>query len=431
MLLIIRKKCVIFRFRYSFVKEQIGDHGNKLQTILTQSQGVQEGLTSMLRWLDETDGDVSLDRPLPLNKDKLTDLLKQQRVTQADIERNKPAIAALIAEGENLLAKDPSNHKLRQHLDDLKRRYDQLSDRNADWGEKLTSTNERLEKVNEEMVRLGLNLEPTLDGLSSGELLKQDLNSFAPEVRKYSEDLNLNKADLERLRDLYESLVESGNVVESAAIREKLRSLESKFEDAEKLVEERTQQVQQRSVHFAEYDEQKSKVDSFLKLMEDEVDRFAPVGLNLNVLNRQSDDLVPYTEKHQRFRPEIDSVEQLGYEYHRMVNGDTQPDGKSNGHFLIAMFLDFNFERFSTFTGSKSPAGSFLASPGSTTSSGFSSYDNMSALAGEKRKLHFSCFSVSIYDSFFFLFRFITDSTRSCRNETSVRSYRATIKRSQ
>lgn len=71
--------------RYSQLEAMLTDRSNLLHTALTESQTVQGGLDSLLRWLEDTE--ATLNRleertPISLRKEHLADVMQQYKVRQ-------------------------------------------------------------------------------------------------------------------------------------------------------------------------------------------------------------------------------------------------------------------------------------------------------------------------------------------------------------
>lgn len=60
-------------FRYLLMTESLQNRANALQALHTQSQGVRQGMDDMLQWLGATENELSVAKPLPLDKDKLAE----------------------------------------------------------------------------------------------------------------------------------------------------------------------------------------------------------------------------------------------------------------------------------------------------------------------------------------------------------------------
>ena len=88
--------------RYNNLDTQIQQRNQQLQSALTKSQGVQDSLDSLLRWLDETERSVHRMEKgtiLVVKKEPLVDNLREQKVlvmTQASHVEN------MSGESENL-----------------------------------------------------------------------------------------------------------------------------------------------------------------------------------------------------------------------------------------------------------------------------------------------------------------------------------------
>ena len=68
--------------KYSFMEGQLADRSNQLQSALTQSHSVQDGINDLLRWLDQAERktNVVINTPIRVKKEALMEMLQEQKV---------------------------------------------------------------------------------------------------------------------------------------------------------------------------------------------------------------------------------------------------------------------------------------------------------------------------------------------------------------
>ena len=68
--------------KYSFMEAQLADRSNQLQSALTQSHSVQDGISDLLRWLDQAERKTNMviNTPVRVKKEALLEMLQEQKV---------------------------------------------------------------------------------------------------------------------------------------------------------------------------------------------------------------------------------------------------------------------------------------------------------------------------------------------------------------
>ncbi len=64
------------------MEAQLADRSNQLQSALTQSHSVQDGISDLLRWLDQAERKTNMviNTPVRVKKEALLEMLQEQKV---------------------------------------------------------------------------------------------------------------------------------------------------------------------------------------------------------------------------------------------------------------------------------------------------------------------------------------------------------------
>ena len=83
------------------------------------SQGAQEQMESLLRWLDDSEDLFANLRPVSVDRQQLSEQAQAHRVVNADIDNQRAQVDAMCEAAE-------SKPQLREHVEDMLDRYDNL-----------------------------------------------------------------------------------------------------------------------------------------------------------------------------------------------------------------------------------------------------------------------------------------------------------------
>ncbi|XP_071483778.1 microtubule-actin cross-linking factor 1, isoforms 6/7-like [Diadema antillarum] len=312
--------------RYGQLEAMLTDRNNLLQTALTESQSIQDGLDSLLRWLEDTEATLNrLEQrtPISLRKELLADLIQQYRKLLTDIENRKPSVDAINKSADKLMSttNDPAMARaLQSKLASLNSRYEQLAGPARASADFLQRLSDRLGRVHEEVDTLEDWLIPTLDLLKAPDFGRKDLTELATVLQNTQTQTDRNKPQYTEIHQLADELLKERRVSDPAALNLILQNLDDNWQDLQELLAFRSRQLEERRAAQQAYNNSLKDVSSWLISVERRFNSFKPVAKELVEIKSQYDELKPLRKEVNEYRPNVDELNEQGTRLDTMLH---------------------------------------------------------------------------------------------------------------
>ncbi len=174
--------------RYAALEAGVNDWLEELQRALSQSQGVQENLDMLEKWLEEVENkDYILEQGtvIPARRDPILEQIENTKMLEDDIANHKPAIDAVNRAVQDLIrtGNDRDATRLSDKLDKINNRYRKVSVSTKDHHAGLQSLADKLGEFEREVDDLEDWLLPDLENLESLDIMQQDVGDTANAIR--------------------------------------------------------------------------------------------------------------------------------------------------------------------------------------------------------------------------------------------------------
>ncbi|KAF8783432.1 Dystonin like protein [Argiope bruennichi] len=357
---------------YNNLCNVVNGKSNELQMALLHSQDIQDGLDSILKWLDDAESNLrNQSRPVSLIKEKLEEQIQTHKMMLSDIDGQKSTLDAVNDSARELL--NSSNQRLAKKIES-----------------KLKEVNVRFEKLCEKAQKRSDLLEEVCKALSSfsssANRFEEWLAAMFELTRKKEFDSNIGEDIInqkEAKSDEFEEILRSGktlvnkrDVTDTAVIKDRMKALEQQWKELGDFVAEQNRRNKEKMEQQSAYEALRTKVLEWLTSMEFKVDGLEPVALDKEVLRRQSMEIKALVKEHSDYGATIDKVNDLGNSYDAVLRGENprhfsgSPTRKSSSPTRMSPTKHRRSPDFG------SPSGRGMQSPLSSISSGFSSSRN-------------------------------------------------------
>ena len=283
-----------FAERLAAVTTDTTAKSNELQTALVESQGVQEGLDSILAWMKEAEGNMNRMKPISLSQDGLNNQIQELQMMRTDLESHLPSVESVNKSGLEMMKSCSDPRKARamdNKLKDLNARIDQLAIRCKERGEDVEEVIEKLADYNEGVRRCKEWLEPMLKTLNSPATSELDTQLYKEKIAEIADDAKHKKGDMVALRRAGRLLIESDKTGNVGPVKDSLEKLEKSWEDFQDALEQKQKEADVREQQSNKYDEQRADVTAWLFNMENTVDNLDPVAIDVEVIEVQVEEL--------------------------------------------------------------------------------------------------------------------------------------------
>ncbi|XP_028982177.1 microtubule-actin cross-linking factor 1 isoform X2 [Diachasma alloeum] len=371
----------ILEDKYRQLSNALAEKCQELDTALVQSQGVQDALDSLVAWLNNVESQFkNMQRPASLNKDRLEEQQREQRMLQSDLDSHRPSVEAISASAQDLLI-NSSNARVAKRIEgklkDVQSRYEKLMDKSLRRGEFLEEIAQALHDFSRETAQFDTWYSHMIEILESRELSKLDVSEYESKMAQLVDKREDQRGNFEDLIRNGKNLVGKKDITDAAHIRDKIKAVETQWRELNNLLDEKQRLSKSRAEQLGAYEKLRDQVLDWLTRTENRVTRLQPVAVDLERLKVQTDELKPIQKEYRDYGNTIDKVNDLGIVYDSLLKerGESPPRRRGSASPTKRTSINSPLRRTSQDGRSPSPTKSYAVqspvSPGG--SSGFSS----------------------------------------------------------
>lgn len=313
--------------RYNQLLESLGDRCKLLDTALVQSQGVQDALDGLANWVNQTEDKFTLNfRPASLIKERLQEQIREHRLLLADLESHQASIESVTASSNDLTATASNARiakKIQDKLQSVVAKYEKLYDKAIKRGEFLDETLAQLNRFNDDSSNLETELCHIQDALENRDLVLLPVEELSTRMLELARIKDQIRPLFEECVHLGKELVGKRDVTDTGPVRDRVKALENQWRNLDISINEKAKLTQQRAEQHKAYENLKSQVLLWLTSIENRTNGLSPVAIDLNVINRQIDELKPLAKEHRDYAPTIDKLNDLGTQYDLLIRPES------------------------------------------------------------------------------------------------------------
>lgn len=280
--------------RLGDVNAAITDRSNALQTALVQSQGVQEGLDSLLGWVKDAEQNLNSMKPISLDKDVLNDQMQELQMLKSDVESHVPSMESVNQSAYDMIesSKDDSTAKdVSEKLKDLNSRFEKVAEKCKEREEDLSEVSDKLVEFLEFVKKYEDWIEPALKNLESKETAQLDTALFKEHIQEVKLDSEEKANELEAIKNLGQDLVQSDLTGDVREVKDKVAECQKKWGVLTDSLKDREQEAEDREKQAGQFDDLGEEIKRWLTEMEAKVDNLEPVAIDVEIIAKQIEEL--------------------------------------------------------------------------------------------------------------------------------------------
>ncbi|KAL3854341.1 hypothetical protein ACJMK2_013614, partial [Sinanodonta woodiana] len=277
----VRHICAGLRRKHADFSEEVINKEQALDDAMSKQQSVVNRLEGLKSWIYEVDNRLDETSPISLDKDKLGQQLRDQRLLNVEIDSNKAHVERFAKE-----VPDMSKENAQELLYDLTERISEIE-------QKAENRTKELEEVSGSVTELEGNIAEldnwVTEAVESLKSKKKGANQKALKARVDTlyEEKREKEFDMENLRGLASRLIEDSRVMDQCALKESLADVESRWHELTELL------VQQVSL------EALTEVDGMLRYLdkaENAINTAEPISMDPETLSVQLRDHMSFND---------------------------------------------------------------------------------------------------------------------------------------
>ena len=266
---------------------------NTLQTSLVQSQGIQEGMNSLLSWLKDTNAVFAKMRPASLNSESLMEQMREFQAVKRDIESHIPSVDSITQKVHNLSQTgEPDVARIvNQKHQDLNSQFDALMEKCKERAEDLQDVTTKLGEFHNTARAVDDWIVPSIETLESRDGRPQDLAHLKEKLNEIEKELDPKAAEVESIRRMGVGLIEHPKTTDVAEVKNILATLERNWFDVTEIIDQKRQEVSFQGEQLDHYQRLKQLVLAWLAKTEMRLDKLEPVAVDVEAVAKQIEEL--------------------------------------------------------------------------------------------------------------------------------------------
>ncbi|XP_076765745.1 dystonin-like protein short stop isoform X8 [Xylocopa sonorina] len=321
--------------KYKQLTNAIAEKCQELDAALVRSQGVQDALDSLVLWLNNIESQFkNIQRPASLQKDRLEEQQRDQRLLQADLDSHRLSVEAIASSAHDLLT-NSSNARIAKRiegkLNDVQSRFEKLMDKSLRRGEFLDEIAQALSDFLVEATKFDSWYAHMIEALESRDLSKLDVTEYDSKMLGLMDKREDQRSNFEDLIRNGKNLISKKDVTDVAQIRDKIKALESQWKEVNNLIDEKQRLSKSRAEQLSAYEKLRDQVIDWLTRTESKVQGLEPVAVDVDKLKRQADELKPIQKEYRDYGNTVDKVNDLGIAYDGLLKERTESPTRRRG----------------------------------------------------------------------------------------------------
>ncbi|XP_022123578.2 dystonin isoform X29 [Pieris rapae] len=311
--------------RYKEMSDAVAGKCGELESALLQCQGIQDAAETQANWLNQAENNYKTQtKPASLIRERLEEQIREQRISQAEVEGRRAALGQLQAAAREA-ALTPSNariaNKLEQRAQDIFSRYEKLVERVTKRGHFLDEVMSELSQFNQLASRLEA-AHAQLSELDSRDLARMSSDELASRLADLAHSRDKQMPLVEECLRLGKQLVAKKDVTDTHVVRDRMKAIENQWRDFNTSLEEKQKLSKQKSDQLNQYETLRSQVLEWLQSIENRINHLRPVAIDMDVIKQQHDELRPLAKEYRDYSITIDKLNEAGAAYEALSRGD-------------------------------------------------------------------------------------------------------------
>jgi DNA repair exonuclease SbcCD ATPase subunit len=163
----------------------------------------------------------------------------------------------------------------------------------------------------------------TVDILESPELLKLDADESAAKIDEIIRRKDQMKPQFDEMIRNGKALVTKKDVTDTNPCKDTIKELEEKWRELGDILGERQASNRARKQSLNAYEALREQVNAWLTKMESRIEDLDPIAVDLDMINKQVNDIKPLMQEYTGYSKTIDKVNELGMQYDSIMRGSS------------------------------------------------------------------------------------------------------------
>lgn len=311
--------------RYDALRVMMNERCADLDSALVASQGVQDALANIDSWLDSTNAALAqIMKPASLIRDRLDEQIRQLMVLQSDVASHQPSIHKMYESAQQFIQSSSNvreTKKIETKVKEVQKKFETLVKTIQTREMFFNEVSTVLELFTNQVESFEIWYLETIDFLESKELLQMDADESASKIEELVRRKEQMKPQYDEMIKNGKALVTKKDVTDTNPCKETIKELEEKWRELGDILGERQANNRARKQSLNAYEALREQVYAWLGKMEGRIDDLDAIAVDLDMLNKQINDVKPLVQEYTGYSKTIDKLNELGMQYDNMMRG--------------------------------------------------------------------------------------------------------------
>ncbi|KAK8388090.1 hypothetical protein O3P69_020169 [Scylla paramamosain] len=237
---------------------------------------------------------------------------------QVSVVRINDSAEALLTSASNARVAKKIETKLRE----LNTKFEKVVEKSETRGQHLENVSTQLDAFTVSVEHFEEWYIEIVEIIESREVLALDIESYARKIDEISRQRDSRSDDFDGMVRTGKELVTKKDVTDTAPVKDKIKNLEGQWKELNDVLDERARNGKERSEQLLAYEQLRDRCIQWLTTTENMLDNVQPVGLEQEIVKKQTEDLKPILKEYREYGTTIDKLNELGNAYDALLRGE-------------------------------------------------------------------------------------------------------------
>ncbi|XP_041483740.1 microtubule-actin cross-linking factor 1-like isoform X4 [Lytechinus variegatus] len=310
---------------YEALQAQINDRSNALEDALAKSQNIHDNIDELMSWLDNKEKDVHMMNKgtvVVVKSAPMEEQMSQGKMMVDEIEIKKPVLEQMVMSANTFVENCAPEEGMiiKQKLDNLHARYNQVSGTSKDHGQQLSSLKDKLNDFERALDELEDWLLPKIARVESKEFMTQELPRIGDEIQQCRQEIDHHRPQYKVIHDLANELMKHPKATDVSEVKTMLKNCELNWDTLENALAKRAEQFDRKQAAAKKFNTSFKETTGWIDNQLRRIDQMGPVARDAEQLKRQIREIKPFQTEVKDYKPSIDENWRFGTVYDRLIS---------------------------------------------------------------------------------------------------------------
>ena len=324
---------------------RIADLANKVQLAVLQSQGMHEGLDTMLNWAKGVEKSLLELKPISLNPSVLPDQKQEIGMLKADVDSHLPGLELLKTQVADMAASgnDKAGVKVEeQKLQKLNESVTSFIDRCDKRETNIKDITRKLDEFTKMTKKFLEWIAATEEKLDMKDLPRTNAGALLERLAEIRNDFDEKEKDWLNIKSLADSLLKDPRTGDSGYVKDKTAQCEKSWTEMLELLADREKDIQDLKDSEENYKMTRDSVFAWLSNSENQLQQLEGTAGDIETMQQKVEELKKLEEDVDKHQDSFNKLNDVGQLLDSLQHPELKSSPLKRSKLLLLNFIAFN-----------------------------------------------------------------------------------------